>query len=199
MPFPPSFPENADVRTVMAQRPDVYRHWHLVGEGIMRGDSPFTMGERELIAGYVSGINACAYCHGAHTAVAVAFGFPDNLMPRLLENVDEAPIDEKMKPVLKFVKKLTLTPSRMTQADAEAMFGAGWDEAALHDAVAVCCYFNFMNLLVSGHGIEFDSDPDHVRIRAERKKQFGYANRDEFPASHPLVGKTRVKPDAAGR
>src|SRR5262249_61623663 len=53
-----------------------------------------------------------------------------------------------------FVKKLTLTSTRMTRADADAVFGAGWDEAALHSAIAVCCLFNFMNRLVDGHGIE---------------------------------------------
>jgi uncharacterized peroxidase-related enzyme len=193
MPFPPSFPPNADVRTVMAQRPDLYAHWHRVGEAIMRGPSPFTPGERELIAGYVSGVNACAYCHGAHTAVAVAFGFPEDLMLRLLDDLDGAPIADRMKPVLRFVRKLTLAPARMTAADAEAIFAAGWDEIALHDAVAVCGYFNFMNRLVLGHGIEFDPDPDLVRLRAERKKRLGYADRGELPAYHPLARKVRAK------
>jgi uncharacterized peroxidase-related enzyme len=196
MAFVPSFPSDATVRTVMAQRPEIYRHWHQVGEGIMRGDSPFTPGERELIAGFVSGLNACAYCHGAHTAVAVAFGFPENLMPSLLDNIDEAPIDDKMKPVLKFIKKLTLTPAQMTAADAEAIFAAGWKEIAVHDAVAVCCYFNFMNRLVFGHGIEFDPDPDRVRMLAERKKQLGYANRGDLPEDHPLVRKVRAGKEA---
>jgi AhpD family alkylhydroperoxidase len=30
--------------------------------------------ERELIAAYVAGLNACGYCHGIHIAVAEAFG-----------------------------------------------------------------------------------------------------------------------------
>jgi hypothetical protein len=34
---------------------------------------------------------------------------------------------------------------------------AGWDETALHSAIAVCCLFSFMNRLVDGHGIEADA------------------------------------------
>jgi hypothetical protein len=55
--------------------------------------------------------------------------------------------------VLRYVKKLTLTPSRMTRADADAVFAAGWDERALGDAVAICALFNFYNRIVEGHGV----------------------------------------------
>ncbi len=193
MPFPPSYPGDATVRTVMDTRPDIYDHWHLVGEAVMRGPSAFTPGQRELIAGYVSGVNACDYCHGGHTAVAVAFGFAGDLMPKLLDDVDSAPIGDNMKPVLNYVRNLTLTPSRMVQADADAVLAAGWDEGALHDAVAVCCYFNFMNRLVLGHGIAFDGDPDSLAMRGERKKILGYANRGDLPGGHPLMAKLAEK------
>ena len=42
----------------------------------------------------------------------------------------------------------------MTQADADAVFAAGWNDQALHDAVSTCALFNFMNRLVEGHGIK---------------------------------------------
>jgi hypothetical protein len=63
-----------------------------------------------------------------------------------------------MKPLLRYVGKLTLTPSRMIPADAEAVFQAGWDERALHDAVSVCALFNLMNRLVDGLGIQAGED-----------------------------------------
>lgn len=37
---------------------------------LLRGPSPFSEAERELIAAYVSGLNACQHCHGVHTATA---------------------------------------------------------------------------------------------------------------------------------
>ena len=63
-------------------------------------------------------------------------------------DIDGAPIAEKLKPLLHYVEKLNRLPSRLTQADADRVFAAGWDEQALHDAVSVCALFNFMNRLV---------------------------------------------------
>ena len=56
-------------------------------------------------------------------------------------------------PCFSFVHKLTLSPSRMTAADAEAVFAAGWNDRALHDAAAICGLFNLMSRLVDGLGI----------------------------------------------
>jgi hypothetical protein len=74
-----------------------------------------------------------------------------------------------------FVKKLTLTPSKMSQADADAVFSAGWDEKALHDAIAVTARMNFMNRLVEGYGFT-PMDPARVKKNAARRKQHGYVN-----------------------
>jgi alkylhydroperoxidase family enzyme len=76
----------------------------------------------------------------------------------LLDDIDTAPVDERLKPVLRYLGKLTLTPSRMTTADAEAVFAAGWDDRALHDAVSVCALFNLMNRLVDGLGVTVGDD-----------------------------------------
>ena len=143
----------------------------------MRGPSAFSPGQRELIAAYVSGVNACTYCLGGHVAAAEAFGVEIGLFEQLMDDVDSAGVDERLKPVLMFVKKLTLTPALMTQADADAVFAAGWDEKALHDAIVVCCMFNFMNRLVDGHGIR--TNPDVFGERGRRHKEFGYL--DQFP------------------
>ena len=93
-------------------------------------------------------------------------------MAALLDDVDASPVEERMKPVLRYVGKLTLTPSRMTPADVEAVLAAGWDERALHDAVSVCALFNFMNRLVEGLGIQ--ADAGCFDLAAERLASQGY-------------------------
>ena len=89
-----------------------------VTEAAMRGPSPFTQGQRELIAAYVSGLNACEYCHGTHVAVAEACGVTPDLIKALLADIETAPIEPRMKPILKYAKKLTLAPARITEVDA---------------------------------------------------------------------------------
>lgn len=116
-------------------------------------DSPFTVAQRELLASYVSGLNACKYCTGAHTATAVEFGIEEKLISALLNNIDSAEVEASMKPIFKFVQKLTLTPTKMTQLDADEVFSAGWPERALYDAIVICCTWSFMNRYVEGLGL----------------------------------------------
>ncbi len=71
-----------------------------------------------------------------------------------------------------YVRKLTLTPSRITQADADAVFAVGWDEEALHHAVSVCALFNMMNRLVDGLGIE--GSARYFKVSSERLFSRGY-------------------------
>jgi uncharacterized peroxidase-related enzyme len=167
-----SLPRDAVLADVFKAFPDHAKIRMQYSETLMRGPSPLTPGERELIAAFVSGLNACAYCHGVHEATARAFGLGEGLMANLLADSDAAPVDERMKPILRYVKKLTLTPARMTQRDADAVFAAGWSERALHDAVSVCAWFNFMNRFVEGHGIK--GDPGAYRQAAQRLHDNGY-------------------------
>lgn len=155
-------------------------------EAIMRGPSPLSVGDRELIAAFVSGVNACHYCHGVHEATARRFGLAAGTLERLLADVSTAPVHERIKPVLLYVRKLTTDPSRVTSDDADSVFAAGWDDRALHDAVAVCALFNFMNRLVAGLGI--DADSTYFDLAAGRLHATGYAG------LQPLLGQHRGRP-----
>ena len=155
MPFFPSIGDEDKVPHALAkfntgiERPLIELH-----QILMRNeDSPFTVAQRELLAAFVSGTNACKYCAGAHTATAMEFGVEEELISSLLNDIDLAGVEDNMKPILKFVKKLTLDPTKMTQSDADDVFNAGWSERALYDAIIICCTWNFMNRFVEGLGL----------------------------------------------
>lgn len=142
-------------------------------EEVLRGPSPLSVANRELIAAYVSGLNVCQYCHGVHSATAEAFGISADALRLMLSDLEAAPIQPALKPILSFVRKLTLTPAQMTKSDAEAVFAAGWSSQALHDAVSVCALFNLMNRLVEGMGLK--GTPQYFAVAAKRlSSQTGY-------------------------
>jgi uncharacterized peroxidase-related enzyme len=124
----------------------------------MRGPSAFAVPDRELIAAYVSALNACRFCVGVHGAVAERFGVDPGLLELLAEDVDAAPIREELRPVLRYVRKLNAEPSQIIAADADAILAAGWPERAVHDAASICGLFNLFNRLVDGVGIVGDSE-----------------------------------------
>jgi uncharacterized peroxidase-related enzyme len=172
VPYLKSLPDDAVLLQVFRAYPDTARPLLDYHELVMRGPSPFTVAERELIAAYVSGVNECGYCHGVHTATAEAFGIPEGLLEALLADLDTAPVDERIRAVLRYVGKLTEAPARLTDEDAAAVLAAGWDERALHDAVIVCALFNFMNRMVNGLGIK--ADESYFALSGKRLRDVGY-------------------------
>lgn len=172
MPFLPSLRAGSSLLDVFKAFPETSKPLIEFHEALLRGPSPFTAAERELIAAYVSGLNRCRYCHGVHTATAERLGVPKGSVERLVERIDAAPVPDKMKPVLRYAQKLTRQPDGVTKADADAVLAAGWDETALYHTVAVTALFNFMNRLVEGLGIELD--PAYVKPTSQRLADRGY-------------------------
>lgn len=172
MPFLPSLRKGASLLDLFKAFPDTNAHLIRFHEVLLRGPSPFTEGEREVIASYVSGLNHCRYCRGVHTATAELLGESRAAIDGSIDDIDAAPVADKMKPVLRYARKLTLQPSSLTRTDAQAIFDAGWDETALYHTVAVMALFNFMNRLVEGMGIELE--PAYVRPASERLAKGGY-------------------------
>ncbi|MBL4807219.1 MAG: peroxidase-related enzyme [Rhodobacteraceae bacterium] len=156
MPFLPSLPAITHLSDLFARFPRGTEHLMAYTDVVLRADGALSIGERELIATYVSGLNACTFCYGSHKIYAEVFGIDGDTIDALIADVDTSPIDEKLKPVMRYVRKLNTLPSKMVDADAQAVFDAGWPEEALFEAVQVSALFNMMNRIIEGTGINFD-------------------------------------------
>jgi uncharacterized peroxidase-related enzyme len=175
----PSLPDEPQLSDVYRRFPHTLPPLLEYHDRLMCDPSPLTVGERELIASYVSGLNACTFCHGAHKVAAGIYGIDEAVIDALMIDIDGAPIDDRLKPILRYVRKLNLTPSRITEADAGPVFAAGWDEQALFDAISVCALYNFMNRIVEGSGIKYDPLPEGAAEReARRQRHAGEAGSD---------------------
>jgi len=131
--------------------------------------------EKEIIAAYCSLLNACDFCFGAHKNVCMALGVDEGLFQQLVEDINTAPVDDRLKPILNYVRKLTLTPSKMIDEDAKACYRAGWSEEDLTIAITVCASWNFFNRMIEGHGIDKKWDEEMFRDRgAPEKMANGY-------------------------
>lgn len=144
-----------------------------------------TQEEKEIIAAYTSLLNACDFCFGAHKNVCMALGIDEGLFQHLVDDIDTAPVSDKLKPLLKYVRKLTLTPSQMTDEDAIACYRAGWNEEDLTLAITVCASWNWFNRMIEGHGIDKKWDEEVFRSRgAPERMANGYkAYYDEMIAN----------------
>ncbi len=53
---------------------------------------------------------------------------------------------------------MTREPARVSQTEVDALRGHGWNDAAIHDAIQVIAFFNYINRVAEAVGI--DPEPD---------------------------------------
>jgi uncharacterized peroxidase-related enzyme len=175
VPFVKSLPENAGPPNIFTAYPELYGPWSEMSQVLMNGSSPLSPADREIILAFAAGTAGCTFVYVAHAEVAYAWGIEEGLLDRLLNDFDTAPVVDKLKVLLTFVRKLTLTPQDMSQEDADAVFSAGWDEKALHDAIAITARMAFMQRLVGGFGFT-PLTKDVARQHAKKRIERGYVN-----------------------
>ncbi len=173
MTYPKSLAEDAKVYDVFSARPATFEPFTETCEQIMRGPSPLTPAQRELIGSFVSRLNSCPYCHDVHNEAVKAYGIDAELTHQLHNDIDSADVDDEFRALLKLVRKVTEGAYRVCESDYETLYAAGWGDEAIHDTIIVTCLFNFMNRLVSSFGIE--ADDEYLALAGSRIKEEGYS------------------------
>ena len=141
-----------DAARLVFYRPDFYgtpikEFTHLT----MRGPSAWSVGDRELMAAFVSKMNACAFCIGAHTATA-AMAYEDEAKVQVvLSDLETAPIQEPLRATLRLLGKLTREQVASAD-DMRAVLSAGVSREQIEDALSVCFAFNTTNRLADAFG-----------------------------------------------
>ena len=82
----------------------------------------------------------------------------DALVDRFVDDFRAAGLDDETLALLVYADKLTRTPGAMQPQDVERLRAAGWDDRAIHDATQVIAYFNYINRIADGLGV--DPEPD---------------------------------------
>lgn len=67
-----------------------------------------------------------------------------------------APISRAELGLLEFAEKVTREPSSCRERDIHLLRQAGWSDRAILDATLVISYFNFVNRIADGLGVELE-------------------------------------------
>lgn len=80
----------------------------------------------------------------------------DGFLQQLTHHYKNAALPEPDRLMLEYVEKLTLRPGDVTSADVELLRHAGFDDRAIHDICVIAAYFNFVNRIADGLGVELE-------------------------------------------
>ena len=71
---------------------------------------------------------------------------------------ESASLSEKERAMCAYAAKLTTTPGDMTEDDVIVLRDLGWSDLEIHDACQVIAYFNYVNRLADGLGVDLENE-----------------------------------------
>ncbi len=80
------------------------------------------------------------------------------MVDRCAHDYREADLEPPVRALCDYAVKLTRAPSAVGAADIDALRAHGWDDVAIHDAIQVIAYFNYINRIAEGVGIGPEPD-----------------------------------------
>ncbi len=88
------------------------------------------------------------------------------------EPQDLDPADAAM---LRYAVKLTRTPGAVEPSDVEALRSHGFDDRGILDICQVASYYNYVNRLADGVGVEMEDhwDPDDLTVTLDEMPRVG--------------------------
>ena len=117
----------------------------------MRGPSAWSVGDRELMAAYVSKVNGSAFCVGAHTATATQAYGDGARVAAVLADLEAPPVEEPLRATLRMLGTLT-RDGEVGAGDVREVLDAGASPEQIRDALAVCAAFNTTDRLADAFG-----------------------------------------------
>jgi uncharacterized peroxidase-related enzyme len=74
----------------------------------------------------------------------------------VVDDYRTAPLTERERAIADYAAKLTARPREMEKPDVEALRDAGCSDAEILDVCQIAAYFNFVNRLADGLGVELE-------------------------------------------
>jgi uncharacterized peroxidase-related enzyme len=140
-------------------------------DNVMSNESELSKAQKEMIALYSSHLNGCHYCVDSHSCILTKLKTDEDLV-RSLANSSTDTLDDKLRAVFKFAKKLTLEPGNIDETDTDAIRSAGWSDQTIEDTICIVSTFAFLNRLVDGFGLV--GYVDHFQQVGDMVAQQGY-------------------------
>ena len=163
------------IRSLVMFRPETGKYLYELAEVLLRGESPLSQAERELIAAYVSKRNDCFFCMSSHAAAArCLYNEEESIVDDVLKDMQQSSVSNKMKALLNIAGKVQILGKEVNPEDIERAKQEGATDKELHDTVLIAAAFCMFNRYVDGLASFTPTDPEAYKEMGKRMVQ-GYA------------------------
>jgi uncharacterized peroxidase-related enzyme len=163
------------IRSLVVYRPETGKHLYELAQVLLRGDSPLSEADRELIATYVSHRNDCMFCKSSHAAAArCLYGDEASVVDAVMQDMQHAPISDKLKALLIIAGKVQVLGKEVKQVHIDAARALGATDREIHDTVLIAASFSMFNRYVDGLATLTPTDPAAYAEMGKRMTEKGY-------------------------
>jgi len=173
------------IRSLVMFRPETGKYLYELAQVLLRGESPLTEAERELIATYVSYRNDCMFCMKSHAAATrCLFGDEAHVVDEVLKDLQQAHVSDKMKALLNIAGKVQILGKEVTEEDIAAARARGANDREIHDTVLVAATFSMFNRYVDGLASFTPTDDEAYIPMGKRLAEKGYVTPQPTQITH---------------
>ena len=143
-----------NVLTIQSQTPEILRDSMRLYNSTMFGNSNVPRFDRELLAVVTSISNECEYWIRAHLYDLRSETKDQKLVDEIAKDWKTSSLTKEQIALCNFAEKLTLKPGEITQFDYKELQKNNFDDKAISEIVQVISYFNYINRVADGLGLE---------------------------------------------
>ncbi|MFO8099366.1 MAG: peroxidase-related enzyme [Salinibacter sp.] len=144
----------ANILQAHSLNPDALRDHVDLYQTLLFGRSNLNRAEREALAVVVSAANDCEYCVRHHAEALAAYWDEPRVEQLAADSSSLDDLSPKLRAACDFAVALTAEPGDPTEADVKHLRDAGWSDRDVLDIALITSYFNFVNRLATGLGVE---------------------------------------------
>ncbi len=179
------------IRSLVMFRPETGKPLYELAQVLLRGESPLSEAERELIAAYVSHLNDCMFCMSSHAAAArCLYGTEKETVDNVLKDMLHSNVSNKLKALLNIAGKVQVLGKEVLPEDIEAARIHDANDREIHDTVLIAATFSMFNRYVDGLASFTPTDEKEYEAMGKRMVEKGYvppAPKGEFENNNESI------------
>lgn len=137
-----------------ATHPPLLQQMIALASTLLFTESALSRKVKEMIATYISALNACPYCLDSHASSLRTQGGSDELLQALSNaNLEVVSLSLKERRMLDFVGKVTIESHKVSPDDIDLMKSVGWAQQEIAEAVHITALFACFNRVANAFGL----------------------------------------------
>lgn len=148
----------SNIMSIHSLNPDaMIKHMDLY-KSIMFGKSNLSRELKEMIAVVVSKANNCDYCINHHAEALNFYWKDEKKLQAFIDNFRTIEVDDKIGLLLEYAELLTSKPDKVSHTFVDQLKSIGWTDEDILLTNLIISYFNFVNRIALGLGVEFSEE-----------------------------------------